>query len=190
VLSFKQALFDGVLDGGPDEVFLGGTRLTKFMESVESVVEHVPAEHTPASDETDRETKESVTEAPEEEPPAPVAEPPSAGEQVWAEVLDTGLALLEKIGAAMSSVHGTSAAPAAEALPGRGPGGARAKRPGTSPLAPLVERDAETGRAYLRIPVPGPEVAARIAGLLALFTGGAAAAKEGRNTEPRRGGSS
>lgn len=46
VLAFKKSLFAGVLDGGETEVALGGTRLGKFMESVEQVtakLEPVPA---------------------------------------------------------------------------------------------------------------------------------------------------
>jgi superfamily II DNA or RNA helicase len=43
LLSFKKSLFAGVLDGGEDAVFLGGTRLTKFMESVEEVSGAIPA---------------------------------------------------------------------------------------------------------------------------------------------------
>ena len=35
VLKFKKSLFAGVLDGGEKEVFLGGSRLTRFMETVE-----------------------------------------------------------------------------------------------------------------------------------------------------------
>ncbi len=37
VLAFKKQLFAGVLDGGETEVFMQGTRLSKFMESVEKV---------------------------------------------------------------------------------------------------------------------------------------------------------
>lgn len=37
VLAFKKSLFAGVLDGGEHEVFMQGTRLSKFMESVEKV---------------------------------------------------------------------------------------------------------------------------------------------------------
>src|SRR6266545_4522231 len=37
VLAFKKSLFAGVLDGGEHEVFLHGTRLTKFMETVDKV---------------------------------------------------------------------------------------------------------------------------------------------------------
>ncbi len=45
VLAFKKSLFAGVLDGGESEVFLHGTRLTKFMETVDEVTGAIgPAE--------------------------------------------------------------------------------------------------------------------------------------------------
>ena len=37
VLAFKKSLFAGVLDGGDSAVFMNGTRLSKFMESVDEV---------------------------------------------------------------------------------------------------------------------------------------------------------
>jgi hypothetical protein len=43
VLGFKRSLFAGVLDGGEREVFLGGSRLTRFMESVERVTAGISA---------------------------------------------------------------------------------------------------------------------------------------------------
>src|SRR5437763_11375736 len=42
VLKFKKSLFAGVLDGGDKEVFLGGSRLNKFMETVESATAAIP----------------------------------------------------------------------------------------------------------------------------------------------------
>src|SRR5204863_283102 len=42
VLKFKKSLFAGVLDGGEKEVFLGGSRLTKFMETVEKTTGDIP----------------------------------------------------------------------------------------------------------------------------------------------------
>ncbi len=42
VLRFKKSLFAGVLDGGETEVFLGGSRLNKFMETVESATSAIP----------------------------------------------------------------------------------------------------------------------------------------------------
>ena len=43
VLQFKKSLFSGVLDGGDKDVFLGGSRLQRFMESVEAATAAVPA---------------------------------------------------------------------------------------------------------------------------------------------------
>ena len=43
LLKFKKSLFAGVLDRGEDEVFLGGTRLKRFMESVEKATGEIPA---------------------------------------------------------------------------------------------------------------------------------------------------
>src|SRR4029079_14843856 len=43
VLKFKKSLFAGVLDGGEKEVFLGGSRLSKFMETVEKATGSIPA---------------------------------------------------------------------------------------------------------------------------------------------------
>ena len=43
VLGFKRSLFAGVLDGGEREVFLGGSRLTRFVESVETVTAGIQA---------------------------------------------------------------------------------------------------------------------------------------------------
>ena len=42
VLKFKKSLFAGVLDGGEKDVFLGGSRLTKFMETVEKATGDIP----------------------------------------------------------------------------------------------------------------------------------------------------
>src|SRR5437868_3679987 len=44
LLKFKKSLFAGVLDGGEKEVFLGGSRLTRFMETVEKATTAIPAD--------------------------------------------------------------------------------------------------------------------------------------------------
>jgi len=61
VLKFKKSLFAGVLDGGEKEIFLGGSRLTKFMESVEKTTSSIPRadlapEQPKAEPQTQRET--------------------------------------------------------------------------------------------------------------------------------------
>src|SRR5262249_38661516 len=42
VLKFKRSLFAGVLDGGEKEVFLGGSRLKRFMETVQKATTAIP----------------------------------------------------------------------------------------------------------------------------------------------------
>jgi SNF2 family DNA or RNA helicase len=49
LLGFKKSFFAGVLDGGQDEVFLGGSRLKRFMESVERATTSIPQVPPPAS---------------------------------------------------------------------------------------------------------------------------------------------
>ncbi|HEX4589145.1 MAG TPA: DEAD/DEAH box helicase, partial [Gemmataceae bacterium] len=43
VLRFKKSLFAGVLDGGETEISFGGSRLKKFMETVEATTSEIPA---------------------------------------------------------------------------------------------------------------------------------------------------
>jgi superfamily II DNA or RNA helicase len=143
LLKFKKSLFAGVLDGGEKEVFLGGSRLNRFMETVEKATTAIPA----AVIEEPREGQ-AAAEPADGEPatvgaaatPASVALP-SAAADPWAGLLQTGVALLQQITAA--SRPGATADP-----PGR-PGGA-----GLS----FVARDERTGESYLKLPVPKPEV--------------------------------
>jgi len=87
LLSFKQSLFSGVLDGSQDEVFFGGTRLKRFMDTVEraatSIPSPMPQETEPSLDIT---TGEKTTSLPGE---------------VWTDVISTGLSLLNKISQAL-----------------------------------------------------------------------------------------
>jgi len=158
VLRFKSDLFAGVLDGGKDEVFLGGTRLTKFMETVESVAGAIP-ETSP---------EQPADEEPEPAPPAapsPTPPPPTAGErqpaptptpspaEALAPVLTAGAQLLKALGDFVETN----------------------RQPGKSLAESFTETDPETGRTYLKVPLPEPEVVAGLAAvvgpLLALFGG-------------------
>lgn len=137
VLKFKKSLFAGVLDGGEKEVFLGGSRLTKFMESVETATQAVP----PAAADTE-ETQPSPEPPPSavtdgEPEPEAVSAGPVAVADPWSSLLQTGMALLQQFA--------TASRPAAAA-------------PAAAPPGPRVERDPHTGAAYFRVPVPSPEV--------------------------------
>ncbi len=143
VLEFKRSLFAGVLDGGEREVFLGGSRLKRFMESVENVTASIPApivEETaepaaaePAAARRSADGDSEAAAAPAE--PRPAADPLS-------NLLRTGLDLLAQFAA-------TGA--------GQPVAGATQSR--------LFERirDERSGQSYLKIRMPEPEVVDRVA---------------------------
>ncbi len=179
LLAFKKSLFAGVLDGGDSEVFLGGTRLSKFMENVEAVARSSNAEVAPApvpdavsgrrSTESDS-IAESGTDpgasrssnalAPAIERQAAAATPDTTGspagspasgrltgepeprgtlgpaQNPWAPLLRAGLELAQALLAA-SNASGTAA-------------------PASSATSSWIEKDARTGRQYLRLPLPDP----------------------------------
>lgn len=89
VLAFKKSLFAGVLDGGESEVFLHGTRLSKFMESVDKVTGEIgaaePAEAAVVPPEPERVEAES----------APVIVAPAA--DPWAPMIEAGLRMVEAL---------------------------------------------------------------------------------------------
>ena len=95
VLAFKKSLFAGVLDGGEVDIFMQGTRLSKFMESVEKVTEVMPK---------DEERGAIDATAPSSTPvPTPAADP-------WAAILEAGVALLQGL-ATSRDASGTVAPP-------------------------------------------------------------------------------
>jgi superfamily II DNA or RNA helicase len=165
VLKFKKSLFAGVLDGGDKEVFLGGSRLNKFMETVESATAAIP--------EAMIEDAEEALRTPPDEPPTEPAgargrrrrPPPAAAEMdledepapapaaaaptdPWGALVQTGMALLQQwlAGAGRPALPGSGALPAAV---------------GSTPARSLLERDEQTGETYVKIPVPSPEVIAQ-----------------------------
>jgi hypothetical protein len=125
VLKFKKSLFAGVLDGGEREVFLGGSRLTRFMETVEKTTAAIAE---PIAD--DREEPQAA-----EAGVAASGEPAAAGPpDEWTEIVQTGLTFLDQLAVV-----------------------ARASSDARDGLR-IVHRDPETGQAYLKIPMPSPEV--------------------------------
>ena len=159
VLAFKKSLFAGVLDGGETEVFLQGTRLSKFMESVEQVAAAMGQAdadsimdaqasagfHTPATTALhgarDEPSATAAPDAPEvvETAPSPAASQPEPVDP-WAAILEAGAALLQGLAAA------------------RGAGGTT---PAAAPFT--IERDPVTGQASVRLPLPEPAVLQRLA---------------------------
>ena len=162
VLAFKKSLFAGVLDGGTSEVFLQGTRLAKFMESVEQVAgamgeaedaaepdaQAPPAPGAAAAAagaaaatvaDDDAAVAAAAAELPPESPAAAAAAGPTTADP-WASILQAGAALLQGLAVARST-NGAA--------------------PGAAPFA--VEHDPLTGQASVRLPLPDPAVLRQLA---------------------------
>jgi hypothetical protein len=124
-----------VLDGGDTEVHLGGSRLTRFMESVERVTAQPAADAEPSgaagrtaaeptADEGAARNRRGVVDASRDGNP-------------WQPLLAFGQALLNEM------------AQSPEPIPDRPSGG-------------LVRRDPQTGERYLHLPVPDQDKIVRL----------------------------
>jgi superfamily II DNA or RNA helicase len=169
VLKFKKSLFAGVLDGGATDVFLGGSKLNKFMETVEAATGAIPEAMIEDAEEALHVPREVGAEAPDrrdgrkrKRPAAagaartPVEAAPGVGEvdeepgavpaaaaDPWSGLLQAGMALLQQV---------TSAAR------GDGSGTRAGGQPAAGLAKALVRRDEQTGETYLKLPVPSPAV--------------------------------
>jgi len=180
VLAFKRSLFAGVLDGGDSAVFMNGTRLSKFMESVDEVTGAMGAAEdaaaTPMARSQAHAQAQAQTAAPEGERPQPVTlrhgtaadhdtdfpvpvgdataaadpAPQSAAADPWAPLLEAGLQWIAAL---------TGPPASAESAGVRGNG------------APRVTTDPVSGERSLTLPLPDPATVRRLAeglaGLLA-----------------------
>lgn len=157
VLKFKKSLFSGALDGGEKEIFLGGNRLNRFIETVEKATAAIPVptmnekpEPEPSAErESDSHGESEAGDSRPVEPSAtPVfAAPAAGGEDFWSGLLQTGLTVLEQLASA-------SRAPS------------HAARPAPSPGVSFIHRDERTGESYVRLPVPRPEILDRALGAI------------------------
>jgi superfamily II DNA or RNA helicase len=147
VLKFKSAMFEGVLDGGEGEVFLGDGKIKRFMETVEKVSDSIPPQ-------------ESTAEVDESNMGADVVEadlgrtvgPRADQEQAWNEMVSSGLDFLGRIGQAMQGQRSTS---------GRDSSG--------SPFNKMISRNEKTGAPEFRIPLPDEATAEKLSDLLVGF---------------------
>ncbi|MBN1420580.1 MAG: DEAD/DEAH box helicase [Planctomycetes bacterium] len=150
VLAFKKAVFAGVLDGGEDEVYMGGSRLQKFMKEIETVAGAVPKptqEAPPAPEELELEEAAEAREEVEEREERPVRSPEAVPVDALQSLFEAGASFLRGVTAAASS--------------------GKEHEPAASPLAALTETDKKTGASFLKIPLPDPEGFRRAAAALA-----------------------
>jgi superfamily II DNA or RNA helicase len=175
VLAFKKSLFAGVLDGGEHEVFMEGTRLSKFMESVEqvagavgtadvqededAVVAVIPdalPDTTVATASADANAAAIQADTAAHAPTTAATDAGTASAPIPATTptsmptaADPWAALLE-VGAAL--LQGLAASRNAPSPDGRS---------AASPIA--IERDPVTGQASVRLPLPDPAVLQKLA---------------------------
>lgn len=93
VLQFKRSLFTGVLDGGPADVELGGSRLTKFIEAVEATTAGIPQPAAGEGEEAEEATRE-FEDKPAGKRGAAEGTPPA---DPWAVLLQAGAAVLQRM---------------------------------------------------------------------------------------------
>ncbi|MBL8375074.1 DEAD/DEAH box helicase [Accumulibacter sp.] len=174
ILAFKQSLFAGILDGGDSEVVLQGTRLSKFMETVEQV--SGAAESTAPMDESSEDT------LPLDAAPQAGTETEADGEAEYRQSTPAGEAGQPPV--AEASTRAEPAAPATAAVSGTADSWAPLLAAGVQLLgeltaassgereSPWVQTDSTTGQRYLKLPVPDPQTVQRLAeGLLSLLGG-------------------
>jgi len=160
VLAFKRSLSAGILDGGASEIALGGSRLSRFMKDVENVTGRMgegetmaPAEEAASAGSA---TAERAAEAAAADASAAAAETASAADASVAEGTPAALqdasvdpwAVLLQAGAQLASALSTAGHPEAASHP-------------------WIEHDPATGARSLRLPLPPPETARRLAEALA-----------------------
>lgn len=139
ILAFKRSLSAGILDGGEGEISLGGSRLSRFMKEVENVTGHMGDAEPVAP-------AEELAEAMPTTPPDRAPEREEEGLQNAPPVADPWQALAQ-LGVQLISTLATANDPAA-------------------PAHPWIERDSTTGARSLKLPLPPPETASRIADAL------------------------
>ena len=145
VLKFKRSLFEGVLDGGDTHIRLDGTRLSRFMRSVEALTGEADDAATsgaaPASDAAV--ATPPATGASADAPLQASPHPPTAAVPV--EPDHTAAALQPLLAAAAQWL------------------GQLAGAIGSGETHARIERDRESGRASLRLSLPDPDALRRLA---------------------------
>ena len=152
VLAFKRSLSAGILDGGSGEISLGGSRLNRFMKDVENVTGRMG---------------EGEAMAPAEEAAGVAA----------SDALPTQATAVEEAGVGGTVAQGEVGAPVAPSIDpwsalsqlGTQFMAALATAGDASGTHPWVAIDPSTGARHLKVPLPPPETAKRLADALSVM---------------------
>jgi hypothetical protein len=151
VLAFKRSLSEGILDGGSGEISLGGSRLNRFLKDVESVTGTMdaseaisPGEEAGGGDDAASGQPAAAVDA---DPVVGAGAPAGEGGQRLGDASPDPWHALLQMGAQFI--------------------GAIAASNGSGAIAhPWIERDPNTGRENLKLPLPSPEMARQLADVL------------------------
>jgi len=173
VLSFKQNLFGGIFDEGEDVVFMEKDKFKQFMESIEKMTDEEQEEIYSEDEEGITETglfkdtgkKETIDssalltgegfdEAGEEKEEVSVAsghglstgENQQSGQEEMQELFTQGIGFISKLGTAINNI-----------------------RSGKTDISTFVDKDPETGRTHLKIPVENEETVKNAVNMLGSF---------------------
>lgn len=159
VLKFKKGLFAGVLDGGEKEIHFEGSRLKRFMETIESITQE------------QRNIKTSENGSPPENPESPIQQPmadalPSQNDQNsapvppknaapnldWEDIISSGVDLVSKFMAQLAKPKGDQ---------------------GGHSISGKIRRewfevDTQTNRLKMNIPMPKPEALEKLGQIFVL----------------------
>nr|UOZ97006.1 RNA polymerase-associated protein RapA [Cupriavidus sp.] len=173
VLAFKRSLSAGILDGGTSEISLGGSRLNRFMKEVEKVTGRMPEGETITPAEEALGLTALPTTLLEE---APVTSTTTLSEAASATVIGSDAEVspsevknTQPRGQEETGQVGQSQSDPWQALTQIGAELVAALSAAGSPSAsdhPWIERDSRTGKQSLRLPLPPPETASKIADAL------------------------
>ncbi len=133
VLRFKKSVFSGVLDGGESEVFLGGTKLKKFMDTVDQVSQKIP-DAGPSQEDQYLDGNEIVKEGEEQIETSTAKRPRSQEQDPWVELVSTGVDFINQLGETLQSS-----------------GDGQKTKPQYNQY---IEKDEKTGETHLKIPMP------------------------------------
>jgi hypothetical protein len=166
LLKFKKSVFAGALDqDGEDVVMIGEPQMKRFLKTVETVTEKIEKSDPLMEAQTQREAERDEAlaeraELMEREPKAGgVAGFPELEPGKGLEGLNT---LLVRGAEFLMNLSQTLSAPTRESAP----------QSSIKGLSPLLERDEVSGRSFLKIPMPEPEVIQTLLSSLGALLGG------------------
>jgi hypothetical protein len=172
LLKFKKSVFAGALDqDGEDVVMIGESQMKRFMNTVETVTEKIEKSDPLVEQQAQREAErdEALADRAEqlERDPRTAGAPgfPEIGSGKGLEGLNT---LLVRGAEFLMNLSQTLTRPSRENATPSSPHG----------LSPLLERDEVSGRPFLKIPMPEPEVIQTLLSSLGALLGGLTGGKK------------